>query len=465
MSPSPSSELHLTVRAGSPLAEVFLIDGDFALVRRSVGDLECDVPPGVYKVKAKLADATTERLVLLDRDAALDVSGDLAVGSPVPIARAASQRMRDIGRGLAPSGQAAPQVTVGAEVFLMTRSGISNDDTPARPPQISLHHLDGTTIDSLEPHAEDPREEQSRTIEIDPGPFLVRRRDRLGDVTEQCVYAVAGWQTQVFALEEAGDDPEEIGRSRVSVLMAQHQFDPGDSELPLIEQARTALADERKVATETLGELFEASDNPMMGLFGAHLMLIARDAALQEVEQRITGRLGERAVTAPVGFDQARFDRIVDRLSEVLGPGHADVVALASQRTDQALESLQPISAPPMLWRSWVLLVTVSNSMPSLVPVITWQRTLHVLPLRPFFLWAPTEQPNELSEIWTRSIASSLSAGASTPPADGMTPRQRSLGLETSGRVSPDDEARRRVSEQLLVPRAVIDRLAEGEPL
>src|SRR3712207_5735059 len=98
---------------------------------------------------------------------------------------------------------------------------------------------------------------------------------------EQCVYAMAGWQTQVFALEEAGDDPEEIGRSRVSVLMAQHQFDPGDSQLPLIEQARTALADERKVATETLGELFEAIDNPMMGLFGAHLMLIARDAALQ----------------------------------------------------------------------------------------------------------------------------------------------------------------------------------------
>ena len=49
---------------------------------------------------------------------------------------------------------------------------------------------------------------------------------------------------------DAVEDEAEIGRSRVSVLMAQHRFDPGDPELPLIEQARTALADNRKVATE-----------------------------------------------------------------------------------------------------------------------------------------------------------------------------------------------------------------------
>ena len=89
MSRSSSSEFHLTVTAGSPLAEVFLIDDEFALVKRSVGDLECDVPPGVYKIKTKLADATAERLVLLDENASVDVSGDLTVGSPVPIARAA----------------------------------------------------------------------------------------------------------------------------------------------------------------------------------------------------------------------------------------------------------------------------------------------------------------------------------------------------------------------------------------
>jgi hypothetical protein len=193
-------------------------------------------------------------------------------------------------------------------------------------------------------------------------------------------------------------------------------------------------------------------------------MLIARDTALQEEEQRANGRLGEQAVTAPVRFDQARFDRIVDRLSEVLGLRHADVVALATQRTDQTLQSLQPISAPPMLWRSWVLLIAASNAMPTLVPVNAWQRSLHVLPLRPFFLWAPTEQPTKISETWIRSVASSLLARGSTAHPS-TTPLRRSSALESSGRAAGGDEARRRVSEKLLVPRAAIDRLAEGEPL
>ena len=463
MSLSPSNELHLTVTAGSPLAEVFLINHDFALVERSVGDLQCNVPPGVYKIKTKLADATAERLVLLEESAELDVSGDLAVGSPVPIARAGLERSRDMEGWPVPSGDDAPRMTESAEVFLVSRSGSSTDE----PPTMSLHRLDGTTIESLEPRAGGLPGEQSTTIKIDPGPYLVRRWDRLGDVLEQCVYAVPGWQTQVFALEEFGDEANEIGRSRVSVLMSRHRFDPHDPQLPLIEEARTALADERKVATETMGELFEASDNPMLGLFGAHLMLIARDAGLQQEEGRATGRLDEHAVTAPVQFDQARFNRIVHRLVRVLGPGHPDVVALATQRTDQSLGSLQPVSAPPMLWRSWVLLIAASNAMPSLVPVSTWQHTLHVLPLRPFFLWTSTEQRSEVSETWTRNIASSLS-GRSSASRRGGTPRVRSFGLDTAGPAEPlaaGDDARRRASEQLLVPRAAIDRLAEGESL
>jgi hypothetical protein len=469
MSLSPSNELHLTVTAGSPFAEVFLIDHDFELVQRSVGDLECDVPPGVYKIKTKLADATAERLVLLEESAALDVSGDLAIGSPVPIDRAAPELTRGMRGWPVPSGEVTFEVTDMAEVFLVSRRVSSTDESPAEPPPMSLHRLDGTTIESLEPRAGDLPGEQSTTAKIDPGPYLVRRWDRSGDVLEQCVYAVPGWQTQVFALEEAGEEANEIGRSRVSVLMAQHRFDPHDPQLPLIEEARTALAYERKVATETMGELIEASDNPMLGLFGAHLMLIARDAALQQKEDRATGRLDERAVAAPVQFDQARFNRIVHRLVQVLGPGHPDAVALATQRTDQSLESLQPVVAPPMLWRSWVLLIGASNAMPSLVPVSTWQHTLHVLPLRPFFLWTSTEQHSEVSETWTRNLANGLSGR--TSGTDGTTPRVRSFGVDSAEPAEPaapapaGDDARRRASEQLLVPRAAIDRLAEGEPL
>jgi hypothetical protein len=299
---------------------------------------------------------------------------------------------------------------------------------------------------------------------VEPGPYLVRRWDRFGDTAELCVQAVVGWQTQVFTLEGPGDEAE-IGRTRVSILMARGDFDPNDPELQIVEQARTALADERKVATDALGELLESSDNPMLALFGAHLMLIARDSSRREKADRVSGRLDEKAVTAPVQFDQARFDRIVDWLVDVLGPAHPDVTALATQRSDQSLAELQPITAPPMLWRSWILLIEASNAVPSLVPVNTWQRTLQVLPLRPFFLWVPAEGSSEIEETFTKGIAASVSGSLNAPRRRGAKgPR---VMLESLGPPGPEDgrDLRRSVSESLLVPRAAIDAIASGKAL
>src|SRR4051812_2887307 len=113
MSVSPSSEVHLSVTAGSPLAEVFLIDDQFALVARSLGDLDCEASPGVYKVKATLGDATVEQLVLLEGDQKLDVSRDLTIGSAVPIATEPVVGGRQGAYGQLPVGQLPPP-SVGA---------------------------------------------------------------------------------------------------------------------------------------------------------------------------------------------------------------------------------------------------------------------------------------------------------------------------------------------------------------
>lgn len=454
---SPSRELQLSVTARSPLAEIFVIDDQFALVDRSIGDLDCRVSPGVYKVKAKLADATYERLILLDEDTSLDISGELVMGSAVPIspppptAPAAAARptgqagpvSRSPEPARRPSGPAREQAvrsitgTGGgtAQVLLMTRADTRSSDAPTAPAAISLHRLDGTTIAELDPADRPDRSGQAQTVDVDPGAYLVRRRDRLGDQIEQSVYAVPGWQTQLFAIEAPGDDTE-IGSSRVSVLMAQHPFSPTDPELPLVEAARTALADERKVASDALAELLLETDNPMLGLFGAHLMLISRDAELTRRENAGAGRLSERVVAAPVEFDQTRFELIVDRLATVFGSAHPDIIALSTQRSGQNVRALQPIGAPPMLWRSWVLLIAASNQAPELVPIGVWQQSMHVLPLRPFFLWSPAGHDTELARTWTRDIADNLSAR--TPE------RQAEIFRGTPGRRS--SRTRRRLS-------------------
>jgi len=454
--------VHLSVTAGSPLAEVFLIDDQFALVARSLGDLDCEAPPGVYKVKAKLGDATVEQLVLLEGNQKLDVSRDLTIGSAVPIATPSLVAGSPMAERQVTAPQLGPLSVEGAQLFLMARSEAAADDPPAVPSTISVLDRARTTLGFLELGAGSPAGPPSMTIDVDAGPYLLRRRDRFGDVAEHCVPAVSGWQTQVFTLESAAS-PAALGGTRVSVLMARESFDPADPHLRLIEEARTALADKRKVASEALGVLVEEIDNPMLGLFAAHLMLIARDSTLLESERRRSGRLGTSAVTAPVQFDQRRFDRIVDRLSEVLGPDNPDVVALGTQRTGQSLEALPPLTAAPMLWRSWVLLIEATNTVPMLVPVSLWQQTVHALPLRPFFLWAPTEERNDLTRSWVRGIASGL--GPVTDSASNVGPDlgSRPSSLRPPQSEATDDENRRRLSERFLIPRAVVDRLAEGE--
>src|SRR5947209_565183 len=88
LSPFPD-DLHsvrVQVETGSPLAEVFLIDHNLALVTRSVGELDAQVDPGVYKVKAQLGEASAEELVVLNKDQRMDMTGALAISSPAPLA-------------------------------------------------------------------------------------------------------------------------------------------------------------------------------------------------------------------------------------------------------------------------------------------------------------------------------------------------------------------------------------------
>src|SRR4051794_4465379 len=97
--PDHLGTVRLHVEPGSELAEVFLIDHDFELVTRSVGELDADVEPGVYRVKATLGEAETEQLIVLDGDRELDLSGDLTIASPVPVE--GTSRTHELHRGKA----------------------------------------------------------------------------------------------------------------------------------------------------------------------------------------------------------------------------------------------------------------------------------------------------------------------------------------------------------------------------
>ena len=412
-----ATEVRITVRTGSPLAEVFVIDHRFALVRRSVGDLEAVVAPGVYKVKAKLADAQTERLVLCEADQVIDLTDDLQMRSPAPLARTRRSRTgrAQVARTL--SAVRADSDAAPARAMLMTaRAG-----GQLAAPKAALYDTAGVPA-SLQSLTESAGFDVTG---VEPGSYFLRWSGTAEVEVEQTVQTVAGWQTQIFLRQETSAGAADLCATRVSILMSRGGFEPESDELRRTEEARTALANERKIATETVEAIVEQADSPMLALYGAHLMLLTRDP-----RQFRTVRDRPQAATR---FDEPRFARIVSRLQDDLGPDHPDVVALSTQLSGRSRRRVRPVSAPPMLSRSWLLLLAASSDTPALVSREVWERAVAPMPLYPFLIWA-TQVPDavdSVEETLTRALA------------------------DDAG-----DEMRRQLTARLLVPRAVVDEVA-----
>ena len=416
-STEPAPEVRIIVRAGSPLAEVFLIDHHFALVRRSIGDLETTVAPGVYKIKAKLADAQTERLVLCESDQVIDLAADLQMRSPAPLAKTRRSRTRrgQLARTLTAAGAGYDAAPARAMLMTTRASGL------VAAPEAALYDAAGIPA-SLQSLTETAGWDVTG---VDPGSYFLRWRGTAEVEVEQTVQTVAGWQTQIFLRQETSASVADLCATRVSILMSRGGFEPESDELRRTEEARTALANERKIATETMEAIVEQSDSPMLALYGAHLMLLTRDP-----RQFRTSRDRPQAATR---FDESGFARIVARLQEDLGRDHPDVVALSTQLPGSSPERLEPVGAPPMLWRSWLLLVEASNDAPDLVGREIWSRAVAPMPLYPFLIWA-TQVPDAVQSV------EEILARALTDDAG--------------------DETRRQLTGRLVVPRAVVDDVA-----
>jgi hypothetical protein len=478
MSPSTSASenvprVTLRVYTQSLDAEVFLVDDRLQLVARGIGSLETEQPPGVYKVKVQQARDLQHKTILLTQDQTIHWDPP-TVESAAPLADTSRTHeyqtygVRDASRHVdRKHGE-------GGQLFVVSRNWSAKDESNVRPRAehpgagVSLAAWNGEwTLDLADLDVHDHTRDAwcSVNIETDPGAYLLRATVAGAAVLEQPVIVSPGWQTLVFLLsrpvhrsdsEPTLNTPLESAAEvlNASVLMSKNGFSPDDWQFRTTEIARLALADDRPIRSSQLDDILAHKfDNPMLGIFGAHLLLQSREELqAQHREQNRRARLQQteasRLQREQRDFNQELFDTIVRNLRSLVGHDHPDVEALSLQASPP-LRRTDPLNEPPMLRRSWSELVAASQTHASLVPADVWLRTAMRVPSTPFLSWLQMRADDDARREYMEALRGQLK------------PRRRSnrprFELESAAEVTAAPPDLDKISIDLEIPRAAVE--------
>ena len=369
MKASNQDKLSLTVHTENQSAEVFIIDGRFKVVERARGrESNFSLNPGIYTVKVRAGFETREQHVaLLDKSENVTF-GRIDFASPAPLIGTGRTHEYHIAAAAAESRKVHVKSGVGSSIFFFVRDWTSRkrSDSGHQPnsrPQkgLKLFNLSGRVVADLDQESKfdatkDPW--AACNVELDPGLYRLGLELGSGDMLEQTVVASPGWQTQVFALQrdylETGPKQGESGSDRradvtdASIMLSQTGFNPDDPSKRLVEVAKVGLINTRQTLPEGDVKAILAGkfENPMLGIFGAHLLLLNKQMKLDLLSV------------------------VVRNLRRMLGNEHPDVEALALRLGSH--ETRYVFKHPPMLRRSWWHVVDATIDRPELVPIASF---------------------------------------------------------------------------------------------
>jgi hypothetical protein len=412
MSPSDADgKLTLDIRASDSGTEIFVVDGDLQLVDRGIGRLVTKpLDPGIYKIKARAGVETREQYVVLSGPGQTVILPQFAFASPAPLAGTSKTHEYHVDGAVSESQHVHVQAGTGSTIFVFSREWTASLD-PARqsPPRenpaagLWLLDADGATVADLGTHArvrgDVPDPFAGCTVAVDPGAYRLAVDVPGGGRLEETVVACGGWQTQVFLLQRNMNGGRCADLPNGSVLMARGMgFLPNDAAARQGELARLGLTNERKVlSADVLRMLGDKFDNPMLGIFGGHLLLM-------DASPEVRGPNGA-ILTPEKKPDLDLLGRVVMNLRGLVGSSHPDVEALALA----CVGTTRRFAAPPMLRRSWALVVDRTVSDRELVPTgsLAANAASHVLGEEPWLVWTSDNAPDTRVAI-ERSIARAL---------------------------------------------------------
>lgn len=392
---SPSDHV-LKVKADDEIADIAVYDGNMNVVAKGVGGLEQALPAGLYRVKIRVGSESAEQLAALDGNKTVEFD-PVPFASAIPLNKTIKTHEYHMGAAYEASRNVSKQLGHGASIMVLAREWSPEGNQSAMNPAQGLCLLDPNEQLLSEIWNEaDVRTGNGRDAsagwraDVNPGSYFLRLALDDPDKTAllRPIYVSPGHQLQVFCLVgnhfvHEGQERKAIRRADLaaaSVVISQSgSFDPNDRLARLSELACNALAQARPLLPQPLvDELLDAKfDNPMLGLFGAHLLLKARPD------------------------DKALFRTVTDNLLRMLGPDHPDLQALWWQRGDEKPIGDGRLHALPMLSASWSLAVDRSIKTLDVLSLGTFYSKLtRIIPSAPWVMlmdndWAVSDSAIE----------------------------------------------------------------------
>src|ERR1700674_2045221 len=118
---SNPDRINLVVNTSDPCAEIFLMDQGLQFVDRGMGKLQSKQPPGIYKLKVRLADGFLEQLVTLERDPVQLDLGRVKFHSPVPLPMTSGSDDRHMKTAVDISRLPAARIGSGSSILVFCR--------------------------------------------------------------------------------------------------------------------------------------------------------------------------------------------------------------------------------------------------------------------------------------------------------------------------------------------------------
>lgn len=369
-----SSERTVRLTTDNPQAEILLVDSRFRVVTRGVSPLEKTIPVGIYAVKVKVGDEEKEELFSVRPDGAQQLSLYVkapAFSTPVPLDNTATTHEYHQAAAQKYLGPDAPRITLGAGSSLMlcvrdpsrTNFSVTADQHPTYAQNFNGFRLlgaEGAVLVDFDKDAEHNVADgfMAARVDVAVGSYALAYESG-GERLCIPLPTAANWTLQAYlqVLPLASGTIEMRPDFRDVALIfdrTSNGFDPQRSDLQAIETVRKGLVEGRNyVDTGNMHEMLSGKfENPILGLYGAHLLLLE----------------------SPLDLD--RFRIVIGNTARLLGDRYPDVIALAWAYQRHAGQSLAPVFAdfkdalgqltgPPLLARSWDLLVDAAREVNS----------------------------------------------------------------------------------------------------